>query len=251
MLFRSAGLQAHALAGIGAWPTPDAVVLDTPRAVQALPGFAEGWWSVQDAGAQLAAPLLEIEPGMRVLDACAAPGGKACHLLERCSDIDLVALDVQASRLRRVRENLDRLGLHATVIEGDASAVGEWWDARQFDAILVDAPCSGTGVMRRHPDIKVLRRPGQIREAIVQQSTILMTAWLLLREGGRLLYATCSVLPDENEEVIGAFLRLFPEAIEQPIDIPGARRLEHGTQLLPRIGGNDGFYYALLQKPRQ
>lgn len=251
---REAWLARAAAAGVEARAgalSPDAVVLATPMDVNGIPGFAEGEVSVQDEAAQLAARLLDPRPGERILDACAAPGGKACHLLERCSDIDLLALDVQASRLQRVQENLDRLGLRATVLGGDATQILGWWDAKPFDAILVDAPCSGTGVLRRHPDIKVLRRPGQIVLLAQQQISILVNAWSVLRAGGRLLYATCSVMPDENEVVIENFLRVFKDATAQPIGISGARHLVHGIQLLPRVGGNDGFYYALLQKAPQ
>jgi len=251
---REAWLARAAAAGVDARAgalSPDAIVLATPMDVSGIPGFAEGEVSVQDEAAQLAARLLDPRPGERILDACAAPGGKACHLLERCSEIDLLALDVQASRLQRVQENLDRLGLRATVQEGDATTLIGWWDAKLFDAILVDAPCSGTGVLRRHPDIKVLRRPGQILELVQNQMGILITAWSVLRGGGRLLYATCSVLPEENDMLIGKFLKVVEDATEQPIEISGALRREHGVQLLPQVGGNDGFYYALLQKAPQ
>ena len=251
---REAWLARAAAAGVDARAgtlSPDAIVLATPMDVSGIPGFAEGEVSVQDEAAQLAARLLAPQPGERILDACAAPGGKACHLLERCSEIDLLALDVQASRLQRVQENLDRLALHATVREGDATTLIGWWDARPFDAVLVDAPCSGTGVLRRHPDIKVLRRPGQVLELVQNQMSILITAWSVLRGGGRLLYATCSVLPEENDILIGKFLRIFKDATAQPIGISGALRREHGVQLLPKVGGNDGFYYALLQKAPQ
>ena len=251
---REAWLARAAAAGVDARAgtlSPDAIVLATPMDVSGIPGFAEGEVSVQDEAAQLAARLLAPQPGERILDACAAPGGKACHLLERCSEIDLLALDVQASRLQRVQENLDRLALRATVREGDATTLIGWWDARPFDAVLVDAPCSGTGVLRRHPDIKVLRRPGQVLELVQNQMSILITAWSVLRGGGRLLYATCSVLPEENDILIGKFLRIFKDATAQPIGISGALRREHGVQLLPKVGGNDGFYYALLQKAPQ
>lgn len=251
---REAWLARAAAAGVDARAgtlSPDAIVLATPMDVSGIPGFAEGEVSVQDEAAQLAARLLAPQPGERILDACAAPGGKACHLLERCSEIDLLALDVQASRLQRVQENLDRLALRATVREGDATTLIGWWDARPFDAVLVDAPCSGTGVLRRHPDIKVLRRPGQVLALVQNQMSILITAWSVLRGGGRLLYATCSVLPEENEILIGKFLGIFQDATAQPIGISGALRREHGVQLLPKVGGNDGFYYALLQKAPQ
>lgn len=249
---REAWLAHAAAAGLEAQPgtlSPDAIVLAKAMDVSEIPGFAKGEVSVQDEAAQLAARLLDPRPGERILDACAAPGGKTCHLLERCSNSDLLALDVQASRLTRVRENLDRLGLVATVLEGDAKHAEDWWDGKPFDAILVDAPCSGTGVLRRHPDIKLLRRPAQLKELVARQAEILQRSWLLLREGGRLLYATCSVLPEENERVIATFLRVFPDAVVKPIEVPGAKCLEYGIQLLPQAGGHDGFYYALLEKP--
>jgi 16S rRNA (cytosine967-C5)-methyltransferase len=225
------------------------VVLTRAVDVNEIPGFAEGEVSVQDEAAQLSARLLDPQPGERILDACAAPGGKTGHLLERCSNIDLLALDAQPQRLERVRDNLARLRLHATLREGDACESQAWWDGKAFDAVLVDAPCSGTGVMRRHPDIKLLRRPAQIREASALQARILDALWPLLRPGGRMLYATCSVLPAENEDTIAAFVERTPGARVTPIELPCDTHLPNGLQLLPAIGGHDGFYYALLQKP--
>jgi 16S rRNA (cytosine967-C5)-methyltransferase len=249
---RDAWLARAAAAGLDAQPgalAPDAVVLTRAVDVNEIPGFAEGEVSVQDEAAQLSARLLDPQPGERILDACAAPGGKTGHLLERCSNIDLLALDAQPQRLERVRDNLARLRLHATLREGDACEPQAWWDGKAFDAVLVDAPCSGTGVMRRHPDIKLLRRPAQIREASALQARILDALWPLLRPGGRMLYATCSVLPAENEDTIAAFVERTPGARVTPIELPCDTHLPHGLQLLPAIGGHDGFYYALLQKP--
>ncbi len=240
----SAGLEAQR-GGL----SPDAVVLARAVDVHEIPGFAEGDVSVQDEAAQLAARVLDPQSGERILDACAAPGGKTCHLLERCADIELLALDAQEHRLQRVRENLARLHLDATVRAGDARQPDGWWDGKPFDAILVDAPCSGTGVLRRHPDIKLLRRPAQVRETSRLQGEILASLWPLLRPGGRLLYATCSVLPAENEQTIEGFLQRFPEARAQTIASPSGKHLQWGLQLLPTIEGPDGFYYALLQKP--
>lgn len=212
-----------------------AVQLLKAVSVDVLPGFFDGLVSVQDAGAQRAAELLDPAPGARVLDACAAPGGKAAHLLER-GELDLLALDIDAKRTQRIEENLQRLGLKATVQVADCSAVEQWWDGRCFDAILADVPCSASGVVRRHPDIKWLRREGDIRRFAHTQTAILDALWPLLKPGGRLLYATCSVFPEENGAQIDAFL----------CRQPNAERLSE-EQLLPREE-HDGFYYALLQK---
>lgn len=212
------------------------LILDKAVAVDALPGFLEGIVSVQDAGAQRAAELLAPEAGARVLDACAAPGGKTAHLLEM-ADLDLLALDIDAGRTRRIEENLQRLNLQATVTVADCSDVQRWWDGRPFDAILADVPCSASGVVRRHPDIKHLRRESDIRRFAHTQADLLDALWPLLKIGGKLLYATCSVFPEENSAQIDAFL----------VRQPGACRL-HEEQLLPQ-DENDGFYYALLQKP--
>lgn len=209
--------------------------LQKPVSVDALPGFFEGLVSVQDIGAQRAAELLDPAPGARVLDACAAPGGKTAHLLER-ADLDLLALDIDAKRGLRIEENLQRLGLRATLKIADCSAVDTWWDGRLFDAILADVPCSASGVVRRHPDIKWLRRESDIRRFARMQTAILDALWPLLRPGGKLLYATCSVFPEENGAQIDAFL----------VRQAGAERLSE-EQLLPQAE-HDGFYYALLRK---
>lgn len=225
-----------------------ALMLGTAVDPMTLPGFAEGWASVQDAAAQLAAPLLDVQPGMRVLDACAAPGGKTGHLLECAPTLDLTALDQDAVRLQRVQENLTRLGLSARLVTGDARQPADWWDGVPYDRILLDAPCSATGVIRRHPDIKLLRRDSDIGLLASQQWTLLTSLWPLLRPGGRLLYATCSVLRQENEQVITRFLSTQTDAEEQPIVASWGRRLAHGRQILPGEIGMDGFYYALLLK---
>lgn len=204
-------------------------------AVDALPGFFDGHVSVQDVGAQRAAELLAPTHGMRVLDACAAPGGKSAHLLE-CADLDLVALDVDALRARRIGENLQRLKLSATVCVGDAAQPESWWDGRLFDAILADVPCSASGVVRRHPDIKSLRRESDVRKFAQTQFAILDALWPLVKPGGRLLYATCSVFIEENQGQIDAFLVRQPTA---------SRVCEE--QWLP-CEESDGFYYALLGK---
>jgi 16S rRNA (cytosine967-C5)-methyltransferase len=226
-----------------------ALALAEPVEAAALPGFAEGWVSVQDAAAQLAAPLLDVRSGMRVLDACAAPGGKTAHLLESVPDLDLTALDQDAERLERVRDNLARLRLDARLVVGDASRPTDWWDGVPYDRILVDASCSATGVIRRHPDIKLLRRETDIAALADRQQAMLTGLWPLLRPGGCLLYATCSVLRRENERVVAAVLAAQPEARERPIVADWGRALVQGRQILPGEAGMDGFYYALLVKP--
>lgn len=221
---------------------PSALKLDRPVAVERLPRFAEGWISVQDAGAQLAARMLDVKDGMRVLDACAAPGGKTTHLLE-LADIELVAVDKEEERLRRVRENLQRLNLSAQVVCGDAATPDDWWDGKLFQRILADVPCSASGVVRRHPDIKWLRRPEDIESFAVQQAQILESLWLLLERDGKLLYATCSIFARENQKVIAAFLARHKDAAQIELSVGG---MTHG-QMLPN-DEHDGFFYALLHK---
>jgi 16S rRNA (cytosine967-C5)-methyltransferase len=251
----AAGSSGHLLDWTAAHAGSAAVVLDRPVAIGALPGFSEGWVSVQDAGAQLAAPLLAALPGMRVLDACAAPGSKASHLLEAAGGrIDLTAVDVDAARLGRVEENLRRLGLAARLVAADVRDGGSFWDGRPYDRVLVDVPCSGTGVIRRHPDIKLLRRPEDVAAFARTQLEILRAAFGMLAPGGRLVYATCSVLPAENEAVVGRFLQEEPRARPGPMPsgeqlAPGALACSVGTQLLVGgAAGSDGFYYACLEK---
>ena len=247
-LDREAYRQRLAAAGYDAGPAAaeTALTLSTPTDPAILPGFAEGWVSVQDAGAQLAASLLAARPGQRVLDACAAPGGKTGHLLECVLDLDLTALDCDAGRLERVRDTLTRLRLNARLLAGDARRPVDWWDGALYDRILLDAPCSATGVIRRHPDIKLLRRESDIVALAERQQALLTELWPLLRPGGRLLYVTCSVLRAENERVVEAFLAAHPDAHEQPIVAGWGRALSHGRQILPGEDGMDGFYYAVL-----
>ena len=221
---------------------PDALQLDKPVAVDKLPGFFEGLVSVQDAGAQYAALLLDVHDGMRVLDACAAPGGKTAHILER-AQAELVALDKDEKRLQLVEGNLQRLGLAAQLVVGDAAEPEVWWDGKFFQRILADVPCSASGVVRRHPDIKWLRRSPDIAGFAAQQLNILRALWRLLAQDGKLLYATCSVFRQENERVVAAFLAHQPDARRLPITLPG----DIDGQLLPN-GQHDGFFYALLQK---
>jgi len=227
----------------------DAIVLERSTDVTALPGYAEGLFSVQDAAAQRVAELLDVSNGQRVLDACAAPGGKAAHLLER-ADIDLVALDRDASRLPRIAESLARLGLAADIRVGDATAPETWWDGRAFDRILIDAPCSSTGIIRRQPDIKLHRRAADIAGLAATQQRLLAALWPLLAPGGRLVYATCSVLRAENEAVLAAFRAESAEAQSVPVPAAFGHAAGDGRQNLPGVGGMDGFYYAILEKPR-
>jgi 16S rRNA (cytosine967-C5)-methyltransferase len=243
-----AELHAAGIAAESCEFSRDGLRLLEARDVKTLPGFAEGRVSVQDEAAQLAADLLELAPGQQVLDACCAPGGKTCHLLEAEPTIDVLGIDLEEKRLVRTRENLARLGLNARLIAADGRATAAWWDGRPFQRILLDAPCSATGVIRRHPDIKLTRQPADIPALAALQGELLDALWPTLEVGGVLLYATCSVLPTENSEVIGAFLARQPGARE--LAIPGGFGIEqpHGRQLLPREDGHDGFYYAKLVK---
>lgn len=213
-----------------------------------LPNFAQGAFSVQDAAAQQAALLLDCQANMRVLDACAAPGGKTCHLLERYPHIDLWALDNSAKRTQQVYENLTRLNLKAAVKVADAGDLTAWWDGQSFDRILLDAPCSATGVIRRHPDIKLLRKKTDIVTLQQQQARLLQALWQVLKPGGRLLYATCSILPEENNLQVEQFLKIQPDAQAKQIEANWGRALSVGRQILPGEQGMDGFYYALLEK---
>jgi 16S rRNA (cytosine967-C5)-methyltransferase len=279
--------ELHA-AGIGARSVPwidSAVQLERPVGVGDLPGFGStggvdggtagadgvaaddavhhlpesvGVVSVQDAGAQLVPWLLAPQPGMRVLDACAAPGGKTLHLLEHTPDLRLVAVDIDAERVRRITENLTRLGRTAQVMVGDLRDPATFWDGTPFERILVDAPCSSTGVIRRHPDIKLLRKPGDIAAFAATQLQILRAAFGMLSPGGRLLYSTCSVMAEENQAVVAHLLECEPAARPVPMNgvcgataelAPGAVSLAYGVQLLPGAeAGTDGFYYACLEK---
>jgi 16S rRNA (cytosine967-C5)-methyltransferase len=220
----------------------EAILLASPVSVDKLPGFSDGMVSVQDAGAQYAAHLLDVRDGMRVLDACAAPGGKSTHLLE-LAQLDLLALDKDAQRLERVRENMRRLRLQAHLQTGDAAQPENWWDGKLFQRILADVPCSASGVVRRHPDIKWLRRYEDIENFARQQAQILDALWQLLARDGKLLYATCSVFAQENGQAIGEFLKRHNDARRLPLSAPD---LNDG-QLLPD-DQHDGFFYAVLYK---
>ena len=251
---RETCLQRLAEAGIAAHAhpcSPVAVELEQPQPVDTLPGFAEGALSVQDAAAQLAALLLDPQPGERILDACAAPGGKTAHLLEHAGGrLDLLALELDPDRLPALRDTLARLGLAAEIRQGDAARPDDWWDGRPFDRILLDAPCSATGVLRRNPDIRVHRRPQDIARLQATQQTLLNALWPLLRPGGRLLYATCSVLPEENREQIAAFLAGQPDARLCALTVDCGRDTQAGLQILPGDEGMDGFFHALIEKHR-
>ncbi|HEX5755862.1 MAG TPA: 16S rRNA (cytosine(967)-C(5))-methyltransferase RsmB [Arenimonas sp.] len=247
-----ARLQASGVAASAPDSPPRALRIDARLAVQQLPGWHEGAFSVQDGAAQLAVDALAPLPGMRVLDACAAPGGKTAQLREAVGDSGLVlALDVDARRLARVRDTLQRLQLRDDRVQlhaGDAGEPARWWDGQAFDAILLDAPCSATGVIRRQPDIKWHRRADDIAALVAQQARLLVALWPLLRPGGRLLYATCSVLQDENARQIDAFLCAHPDAEAVVLDARFGRGSGAGRQRLPGEDGMDGFFYALLER---
>jgi 16S rRNA (cytosine967-C5)-methyltransferase len=250
-------LQELAAAGIAARAearVPYAIVLDQPRDVNELPGFAEGKVSVQDLGAQCVAFPLALAAGQGVLDACAAPGGKTALIAEREPDLSrLIAVDVDPNRLARVRENLSRGALSAQVVQGDSANPNKWWDGQLFDRILLDAPCSGLGVIRRHPDIRLRKSPSDIDKLPALQSRLLKACWDMLQQGGRLVYVTCTVTRSENRDIIRAFLAETPGAAVLPIEAwdgwPGLGEAdEFGRQILPGEAGADGFYYAALTK---
>ena len=226
-----------------------AVMLAQPVAVEQLPGFAAGRVSVQDLAAQLTAPLLQAKSGMRVLDACAAPGGKTTQILETVPDLaELVALDIDGGRLSRVQENIERLGLRANLVQGDAATPENWWDHQPFDRILLDVPCSATGVIRRHPDIKLLRRKSDVERLVRNQQQILEAIWPLLAAGGMLLYSTCSILRAENENQILAFLQRHKDAREVVIEAAWGQACVAGRQILPGTENMDGFYFSRIEK---
>jgi 16S rRNA (cytosine967-C5)-methyltransferase len=240
-LLRERGLEAKVIGAA-------ALMLDEPQNVELLPGFRDGLVSVQDLAAQYAAPLLDLEAGQHVLDACAAPGGKSAHILERAAVV-LTAVDRDAQRLDRVRETLERLRLSARLVHADATDPALWWDGTPFDRILLDAPCTASGIVRRHPDIKWLRRAEDIGALAAQQRRLLEALWQTLASGGKLLYATCSVFSAENQLQVSAFLHSHPEARLLPMSsIPdGPQNGNIDRQLLPDPR-HDGFFYALLQR---
>lgn len=224
------------------------ITLDSAQDVTSLPGFEKGCISVQDEASQLAMETLKLEHHQSVLDACAAPGGKSCHILESMPDIDLVSLELDAQRINRISENMARLGLSADIVLGDAQQPDKWWNGKQFDRILLDAPCSATGIIRRHPDIKLLRKESDIDKLALQQLALLESLWPLLKRDGLLVYSTCSILPEENYRPIHIFLSQTPDASELSIEANWGLRTEHGRQLFPVKHGHDGFYYARLHK---
>jgi len=232
--------EAHSLVA-------SALTLRNPVTVQELPGFSEGLLSVQDAAAQLAAPFLQLESGQRVLDACAAPGGKTLHMLET-ADIELLVLDSAAERVELIKQNLERCQRQAQVLVGDGRKTSAWAEGRSFDRILLDAPCSATGVLRRHPDIQLHRSTADVEKLVQLQAELLDAMWALLSPGGRLLYATCSIWPDENEHQVARFMERHQDAQTQPIMLDGVLATKHGLQILPGFAGMDGFYYAAITK---
>lgn len=241
-------LSSQEIAAKPALNGSEAVLLALPQDVVQIPGFIEGEVSVQDAAAQLTVSLMDIEPKLKILDACAAPGGKLCHLLETESSLVATGLDVNDERIKKIKENLSRLNLRATLICADATAAPDWWNGDLFDRILVDAPCSSTGVIRRHPDIKMRRQPEDIALFAQQQGALLQNLWSLLKPNGFLIYATCSILKEENEEIISQFLLSHTDAAEIIIEADWGHQAKHGRQILPGENDMDGFYYAKIVK---
>ncbi len=241
-----AKLQAAKIEATATDYSPNGITLKTPTKVQTLPDFFQGEISVQDEAAQLSANLLDLQKGQRVLDACAAPGGKTCHILETESELELIAVEQKTMRAERIEENLQRLHLQAKILIGDASQPETWWDKKPFDRILLDAPCSASGVIRRHPDIKLLRQRQDLDTLTHTQFLLLERLWPLLKPGGILLYATCSILPLENAELLTRFVKTHHDAKEMVIDANWGKVQSIGRQILPIT--MDGFYYAKLQK---
>jgi 16S rRNA (cytosine967-C5)-methyltransferase len=227
--------------------TPSGIILKTPVNVSELPGFAAGDVSVQDGAAQLVPDLLMLEKNHYVLDACAAPGGKTAHILET-EEVELVAIDKDAKRLQRIEDNLSRLKLSAKCMVADAALVAEWWGGRLFDRILLDAPCSASGVIRRHPDIKILRQEKDIAKLVFEQKRLLQAVWPLLKPNGILVYATCSIFSDENSAIMEEFLQQTADATEEKIDAEWGIACRYGRQILPGMNEMDGFYYSRLRK---
>lgn len=224
------------------------ITLDSAQDATSLPGFEDGYVSIQDEASQLAADILKLQHNQSVLDACAAPGGKSCHILEFMPDIDLVSLELDEQRINRMDDNMVRLGLSPNIVLGDARQPDKWWTGKQFDRILLDAPCSATGIIRRHPDIKLLRKESDIDKLALQQLTLLESLWPLLKRDGILVYSTCSILPEENYQPIHIFLSQTPDASELSIEANWGLKTQHGRQIFPIKHGHDGFYYARLHK---
>ncbi|RKZ72586.1 MAG: 16S rRNA (cytosine(967)-C(5))-methyltransferase [Gammaproteobacteria bacterium] len=255
LMSRDDYLEHLRVANMGAVPTPyteyGITLEQIPQGMpNSLPGFTQGWASVQDGAAQLAAPLLDVPIGARVLDACAAPGGKTAHLLEHYNIDALLALDNQPARVQKLTDTLHRLQLLAEVRLADASQPETWWDGEPFDRILLDVPCSGSGVIRRHPDIKYLRRSSDIKKLAAQQKRLLGALWKLLKPGGKLLYITCSVFAEENHLQIQNWLTSHADANETVISADWGHAMAYGRQILPGENNHDGFYYACLSKTK-
>ena len=241
-------LQQQGIAAAPVLLADDAVTLEQALPVTEIPGFSDGLVSVQDAAAQLAVDLLDLAPGMRVLDACAAPGGKSCHILERQPTSLLLSVDIEQERAAQIMESYQRLGLQGQVLTADAASPDDWWDGVPFDRILLDAPCTGTGVIRRHPDIKILRKQEDVPQLADKQTRLLRNLWPLLKNHGKLVYATCSALKTENAERLQEFIRYQPDA---KVDDPGVSwgmAQPIGRQILPGSSIMDGFYYGRLSK---
>ncbi len=242
-------LEAAGIKGQASSLNEDGIVLTHPESVEMLPDFSEGHISVQDLAAQLAIPLLDPKPGERILDACSAPGGKLAHLIEHMPTLEeAVAIEIEPHRFKKLVSTLGRVRLKATLIQNDARATNEWWDNKPFDRMLIDAPCSASGVIRRHPDIKYLRTPENIQNATVLQTEILNALWPLLKKGGKLLYITCSIFKAENDDQIAAFIDKHHDAKAIPIQASWGRATRYGRQILPGENAMDGFYYAQLYK---
>lgn len=244
-------LQKQSITAFPIDALPQALCLQQPQSVENLPGFKQGCCSIQDLASQYIIPLLDLQPGQRILDACAAPGGKTGHILEASPNLStLVAVEKDSARLQLVKENIERLnlGTPTQLLLADAAHPATWWDGQQFDRILLDAPCSGTGVIRRHPDIKILRKAEDIAAYARQQSVLLTALWPLLKPSGRLLYTTCSIFPEENVQVMNRFCQSHADANALPVSIPAGIPQKIGLQLLPEPKAHDGFYFALLEK---
>lgn len=228
--------------------SPQGIILDKASSVEELPGFHQGLISIQDEAAQLAALLLNVQHHHRILDACAAPGGKTSHILETSHPKTCMTIELQERRFKKLQQTFERLELHPTCLLADACQPKTWWDGQAFDRILIDAPCSGTGVIRRHPDIKLRRSEKNLYINLDIQQKLLTNLWPLLKSNGLLLYATCSILPEENEQQIAHFMKNHPDAVCLPIDLPVGLQQQHGLQILPGMNQMDGFYYCLLKK---
>ncbi|HTM63124.1 MAG TPA: 16S rRNA (cytosine(967)-C(5))-methyltransferase RsmB [Gammaproteobacteria bacterium] len=241
-------LNDHDLAASLIQNTRQGIILDKPIPAEQLPGFSEGKVTVQDGAAQLAANLMQLEKGQNILDACAAPGGKLTHILEIEPTVNVTAVEKDESRIKSISENLQRLNQQAELICADAGNISSWWNGKPFDRILLDAPCSASGVIRRHPDIKLLRQSADIRSLASEQTRILDGLWEALALNGLLVYATCSVFPEENSNIIEKFLSTHPDAKEEIIDSDWGVKCKHGRQILPGMDNMDGFYYAIIRK---